>query len=158
MAHALMVSEQHVDPGVFTCSSSLLALRDEPSQEPPYTLTSTMLEIDFQRRVLSPAWFSRRQTGIRSTTHRSSPADARYALEQIKTSRKAAILQRQMEEETAWIAANRARFAGRWVALVGGTLLAIGDSAQEVHMASSQTVPTPLIIRLDDITLPFAGW
>jgi antitoxin (DNA-binding transcriptional repressor) of toxin-antitoxin stability system len=64
----------------------------------------------------------------------------------------------QLHEEIAWIAANRATFVGRWVALSGAKLLAVGDSAREVSQATAQANPRPLIHRVREELLPFAGW
>jgi hypothetical protein len=102
--------------------------------------------------------FSSRSNPIKRTSHRTRPIDARYALEQISALRKKREMLQLHQEEAAWVAANRAKFAGRWVALLGTRLLAVGDSALEVFKATAETVPTPLIIRLDNETLPFAGW
>jgi len=159
MAHALLVSEQHVDQQFFPSSRSILARQDEPSQQgPSYSFASAVLKMDYQRHESPFSWVSLRLSPVKRTSHRTRPSDARHALEQISALRRTRETQRQVHEEAAWIAANRAQFAGRWVALVGGNLLAIGDSAREVFQATAQTVPTPLIIRLDQETLPFAGW
>ena len=64
----------------------------------------------------------------------------------------------QFRDELAWIRENRSRYAGRWVALAGKTLLVCGDSAREVFDAASGSNGTPLIQYIEGETLPFAGW
>jgi len=61
----------------------------------------------------------------------------------------------------SWTRQNRGRYAGKWVALAGKTLLASGNSAREVFDAASGWNGTPLIQyieRVEGETLPFAGW
>lgn len=61
--------------------------------------------------------------------------------------------------EFRWLALNRQRYAGRWVALDGNTLLAVGDSAREVYAAIASHGGTPLVTRVEpgDVVY-FAGW
>ena len=61
-------------------------------------------------------------------------------------------------DEMQWVRENRALYAGRWVALVGKTLLAEGASAREVFEASRGSDAVPLIHLVENETLPFAGW
>ena len=61
-------------------------------------------------------------------------------------------------DEMLWVRENRARYAGRWVALVGTKLLAEGASAREVSEASRVLETDPLIHLAENETLPFAGW
>jgi antitoxin (DNA-binding transcriptional repressor) of toxin-antitoxin stability system len=61
--------------------------------------------------------------------------------------------------EFKWLALNRRRYAGRWVALDGDRLLAVGDSAREVYAAIANQRQTPLVTRVEpDDELYFAGW
>jgi len=66
--------------------------------------------------------------------------------------------EQQFRDELEWIRENRNRYAGRWVALAGKTLLASGGSAREVFDAASGSNGTPLIQYIESETLPFAGW
>jgi hypothetical protein len=55
-----------------------------------------------------------------------------------------------MEKEVAWLAANRARlekeYPGKWVAVHGSELVAIGDSPSEVvSAAQARGIDDPLI-------------
>lgn len=61
--------------------------------------------------------------------------------------------------EFKWLALNRQRYAGRWVALDGKTLLAVGDSAPEVYAAIASNEATPLVTRVEpEDEVHFAGW
>ena len=61
--------------------------------------------------------------------------------------------------EFRWLALNRQRYAGRWVALDGNTLLAVGDSAREVYAAIASHEGTPLVTRVEpEDEVYFAGW
>ncbi len=61
--------------------------------------------------------------------------------------------------ELEWLALNRAKYAGRWVALQGDALLAVGDSAREVYSAIAGREGTPLVTRVEpEEEIPFAGW
>jgi len=61
--------------------------------------------------------------------------------------------------EFEWLALNRQRYAGRWVALDGDELLAVGDSAREVYAAIANHERTPLVTRVEpEDEVYFAGW
>lgn len=61
--------------------------------------------------------------------------------------------------EFRWLAENRERYAGRWVALEGDMLLAVGDSAREVYAAIADREGTPLVTRVEpEEEAYFAGW
>lgn len=61
--------------------------------------------------------------------------------------------------EFEWLAENRERYAGRWVALDGNSLLAVGDSGREVYAAVADHQGTPLVTRVEsEEELYFAGW
>lgn len=61
--------------------------------------------------------------------------------------------------EFKWLALNRHRYAGHWVALDGSTLLAAGQSAREVYAAIASHEGTPLVTRVEpEDEAYFAGW
>src|SRR6185437_9279562 len=60
--------------------------------------------------------------------------------------------------EKRWLAENRQRFSGRWIALEGQTLLASGDTAKEVFSRVAGQARPPLVIRVEDHKHPFARW
>ena len=65
---------------------------------------------------------------------------------------------RDFGEEMRWLSENRHRFRGMWVAVLGNNLLASGPTAKEVYSkAANQPLP-PLVVRVEDMDLPFAGW
>ena len=59
-----------------------------------------------------------------------------------------------------WIAKNGKDYAGQWVALDGGRLLASGQNGAEVaNAARARGVKKPAMIRIPvGQELPFAGW
>ncbi|HXJ91880.1 MAG TPA: DUF5678 domain-containing protein [Terriglobia bacterium] len=61
--------------------------------------------------------------------------------------------------EFRWLAHNGQQYAGRWVALDGDALLAVGDSAREVYAAIAGYAGTPLVTRVEpEDEVYFAGW
>jgi hypothetical protein len=67
-------------------------------------------------------------------------------------------VERQMSE-LSWLETHREQFAGRWVALDGNTLLAVGNSAREVYAAITGNKGTPLVTYVERENEPyFAGW
>ncbi|MFZ0963363.1 MAG: DUF5678 domain-containing protein [Terriglobia bacterium] len=66
--------------------------------------------------------------------------------------------ERQMSE-ISWLETHREQYRGRWVALEGNALLAVGDSAREVYTAIARHEGAPLVTRVEpEDQLPFAGW
>ena len=65
---------------------------------------------------------------------------------------------KQFRREMKWIAENRHKFAGRWIALEGDCILAEGLTSKEVFSKVANTAHPPLVIRIEDEELPFAGW
>ena len=67
-------------------------------------------------------------------------------------------VERQMSE-LSWLETHREQFGGRWVALDGNTLLAVGNSAREVYAAITGNKGTPLVTYVERENEPyFAGW
>ena len=65
----------------------------------------------------------------------------------------------RVRAEFRWLAENRDRYAGRWVALDGDRLLAVGDSARDVYAAVANYPGTPLVTRVESSQeTHFAGW
>lgn len=65
---------------------------------------------------------------------------------------------RESRQEVAWLSQNRHRFSGRWIALEGDQLLAVGDTSRQVFLQVADRPHPPLVIRIEDQDLPFAGW
>jgi len=57
-----------------------------------------------------------------------------------------------------WLAKNRHEYSGKWIALRGDCLLAVGATAKEVFSRVTGQDTLPLVIRVDEEELPFAGW
>jgi hypothetical protein len=61
--------------------------------------------------------------------------------------------------EFKWLGLNQQQYAGRWVALDGSSLLAVGNSAREVYSAIAGHKGTPLVTYVEKENEPyFAGW
>ncbi len=60
--------------------------------------------------------------------------------------------------ELEWLASHREAYAGQWVALQGGRLLAAGPDAGDVFSKVRNVAPPPLVVRVEEEGLPFAGW
>ena len=80
------------------------------------------------------------------------------AIERLAQMRKARQASGQFDDEMDWIAKNRHRFSGQWVALQGRVLVAAGTTAREVADAAKNRSPNPLIVYLEPDERPFAGW
>ncbi len=65
---------------------------------------------------------------------------------------------RRDELESAWLAAHRHEYRGQWIALDGDTLLAVAATSKEVFAQVANSKPTPLVIKIFEQDLPFAGW
>ena len=66
--------------------------------------------------------------------------------------------ERQRDElESAWLAANRDKYVGLWIALQGDELLAVAPTAREVFAAVAGRGATSLVMQIESAA-PFAGW
>jgi len=83
---------------------------------------------------------------------------ARMAVEKLAQSQERALRSRQFQEETEWLAENKNRFSGQWIALQGRRLLAVGTTAREVFLKVANETAPPLVILVDREDPPFAGW
>lgn len=64
---------------------------------------------------------------------------------------------RQLQQEMKWLAENRAAFRGKWIALQGDRLLAVGATAGEVFATIGNQATSALVIRVEKDDLPFGG-
>lgn len=69
-----------------------------------------------------------------------------------------ALAETEVGLEARWLAENRTRYAGRWIALQGRTLLAVGTTAREVFSQVKGQPTPPLVIKIDADDTPFGGW
>jgi hypothetical protein len=83
---------------------------------------------------------------------------AQNALEHLARYEQRVDRDKQFSEEMKWLAANKQRYAGRWIALEGEHLLAVGNTSREVFSQLPANVAPPLVIRIDEEDVPFAGW
>jgi hypothetical protein len=65
---------------------------------------------------------------------------------------------RHFDLEMQWLGENRHSFRGRWVALQGKCLIAVGATAKDVFSKVADQKTPPLVVRVTDEELPFAGW
>jgi hypothetical protein len=83
---------------------------------------------------------------------------ARLALEELARLNERTQEDRQLRQEMKWLAENRAKFRGKWVALHGNRLLAAEATAREVFAKVADQQTPPLVIRIEEDELPFGGW
>lgn len=161
MEDALLVSEQY---GVRENASHRLGASgwDEgplgfvvryPSNSGSLAFNRIVIEVP-SNLVLSSPYFGRAQRNA----HRPRRLGANRALQQISEVQAAQAEHRRVQAEIDWITENRAQYAGRWVALVGNELIAVGDSAREVFDKTSAMAPQPVLVRVEAESLPFSGW
>lgn len=85
-------------------------------------------------------------------------SQGREVLECLKRLAENARRRYEMEKERIWLAENRSKYFGKWIALEGGRLLAVADSAKEVFSKVANHPTPPLVIRISEHDLPFSGW
>ena len=101
-----------------------------------------------------PEWSGKRNDAAVSSGRDRAIRAVTYLKEQTRRSSQ----KEQTDREMRWLADNRHRYAGQWIAIQGDTLLAAGASAKQVFAkVADQPIP-PLVIRVDDEDRPFAGW
>ena len=169
MASALLVNEQHAHWDVLAPTPSAIAElggqvaqragsvsgafhSGEWSIQPLFSFAGSPFEYQL---VITHA--VRLSASKSSLSERNNPRNAQLALDQIRALHRKQEARRREQAEAEWIATNRRHYTGRWVALFGGDLIAVGDSARSVAEAAAKAPSTPLITYLND-ELPFAGW
>ena len=85
-------------------------------------------------------------------------SQVRNALRDLEKLQRRARREIQFRQEMQWLAENRHGFSGQWIALQGERLLAVGATAREVFSQVADQAQPPLVVRVDDDQLPFAGW
>jgi hypothetical protein len=83
---------------------------------------------------------------------------AKAALDRASQIRERTRKKRHFQEELHWLNENRRKFLGQWIALEGEQLLAVGPTAKEVFSKVADQKTPPLVIKITDDELPFAGW
>jgi hypothetical protein len=151
MTDALLLADQHLqewflDPVSWTLESG-------PYAEQTLDMNSVLRHKRSQDR---PVWGN--APGNRMTTVEDQLAEGRRALAFLALLQQRAQRERQTRQEMKWLAENGRRFAGRWIALEGEQLLATGATSREVFSRVAGRAQPPLVIRIDEQELPFAGW
>jgi hypothetical protein len=160
MAEALLVSDQHIDESFLSSNSLTLCAQCASSlidEQASLNRSATFTTGSFRYGTLLNLPMPPERTGSARVTG-SSPAVAQRVFEQLAALRRDREMYRQAQDEIAWITENRLRFNGRWIALSGRNLLAVGDSAMEVFRETEHLIPPPLVVKLDEESLPFSGW
>jgi hypothetical protein len=66
--------------------------------------------------------------------------------------------EKEYRQALQWLAENRQKYAGQWIALRGAQLLAAGLKAAEVFGRVRGQRPPALVMKVELQDLPFAGW
>lgn len=67
--------------------------------------------------------------------------------------------QHQFQQAIKWLSQNKQQYGGQWIALQGSRLLATGITEKEVYpQIQKGEQPPPLVIKIEQNELPFAGW
>lgn len=156
MTDALLVADQHLNEG-FLASASLrphargadLIFVDQTSQ------LCDFLPCDESRLIRTELNGSLDDSRTTVDAHLSR---AQHALEHLDRFQQRAEMNRQFHQEVKWLAENGQSYSGRWVALDGDCLLAVGTTSREVFSKVANRAQPPLVVRIDEKELPFAGW
>ena len=173
MPDALLVSDQHIPEGFFGApnirrgSSGFLApdfslgtfagTGHDPSvpaflTTPDYQSMPARPHPMIGTRITKsvPEWSGKRNDAAVSSGRDRAIRAVTYLKEQTRRSSQ----KEQTDREMRWLADNRHRYAGQWIAIQGDTLLAAGASAKQVFAkVADQPIP-PLVIRVDDEDRP----
>lgn len=160
MAEALLVADQHVDEGFFPPKLfDRRAARFWTQVSPSGTLVEKSLSrsdlMDAKQTLQGYDFVLRDESSATINTHLGG---AKEALRKLAESGKRAQGIRRSCEELVWLAENRHKFSGQWIALRGDCLLAVAPTAKEVFSKVADDKTPPLVIRVDDEGLPFGGW
>jgi hypothetical protein len=145
MTHALLVADQHVEEGFLNSAAS------RPQKAPGaewMRARQTLQGYDLLQVRVKRAF---RSVDI----HRS---EAHQAVEHLARFQERAQRDRQFSQEMNWLAQHRRTYAGRWIALEGDRLLAVGATAREVFAHVGERPRPPLVIQIENEEMPFAGW
>ena len=159
MAEALLVSDQHVDEGFFPPHwidrrASGFWAQLAPARPMAENLLSAS-DLMYAKQTLQGYDFVLRDEN--SGTINTHLGGAKAALKSLEESEKRARGISRFRQEQQWLAGNRHKYAGQWIALKGACLLAVAPTAKEVFSKVAHDKTPPLVIRVDDEALPFAG-
>jgi hypothetical protein len=76
----------------------------------------------------------------------------------LRRMREESVARDRQVQERDWLASHRKEYVGEWIALLGDQLIAHSADAREVFQAVRGATEKPLVLRVEDSALPFAGW
>jgi len=174
MMDALLVSDQHVNESFLGPKSAPRSgVEPWPQGSPTGALADP--QVSFLIGSTATVYAERNLQGMRDQlTWRHASTDrqldeeatgidahfhqAQHSLEYLAGVNKRAQEDRQARQEMRWLAEHRHEYSGRWIALRGEHLLAVGATAKEVFSKVIGQDTLPLVIRVEEEELPFAGW
>ena len=110
------------------------------------------------RSARSSIQFETRSSNNTETSLRAHISKGRTALAELRKAEQQAEQKKTHQQALAWLAKNRDIYAGQWIALQGGELLANGKDARDVYTRVRGQQPPALVLKIDSEELPFAGW
>ena len=156
MTDALLVAPQHVDEGLL--ASMRAPSRARCAELMPYDQTAHVCDLF----PLGEGWLVR--TELKHTSGDVAAAlygrlsATQHALTDSTRVGRRAQKHERFVQEMKWLAENGRKFSGKWIALEGERLLAVGGTSREVFSKVADRTEPPLVIRIDEEELPFAGW
>ncbi len=84
--------------------------------------------------------------------------NARSAIGELLDRKQQAEQTKAHQEALAWLARNREKYSGQWIALRGAELLATGTNARDIYAQVRGISPSVLILKIEREDLPFGGW
>jgi hypothetical protein len=158
MADALLVADQHVNEGLLGSISSKLfeEIADRFSAQKLQTYGPSGF-IHFRESQTASIELNKQRDETFLTVE-AHLFRAQNALERLARYEQRARRDERFRQEMNWLAANKRRYAGRWIALEGEHLLAVANTSREVFSQLPANATPPLVIFLDEEDLPFAGW
>jgi hypothetical protein len=154
MPDALLVAEQHVKEGFLPSAPPWSVGAREQLTHGGQMLQAEVFTPE-RGSVHNELNFWRSENSTTVDVHVSRVQAAMKFLEGLRQS---ATREREFRLEAEWLAENKRRYSGQWIALKGDQLLAVGATAKEVFLKVSDQSEPPLVIRVDEQDLPFAGW
>jgi hypothetical protein len=153
MAHALLVADQHVNESLLVGKGSKLA--------EPY---GNQFRKQTLREIGAPMVYPEDVQVVRASNQSETfsleehLACAQETLRHLAEMERHKALNHQFRRETAWLTANKHRYRGRWIAIEGDQLLAVGATSREVFSQLGTRTQPPLVVRIEEEDRPFAGW
>lgn len=159
MTEALLVSDQHVNESFFAPKSAHRSgVEPWPQGSPPgafadpqasFLIGSTVTvyaERNLQGMRDQWTWchaLTDRQPDEEATGIDAHFRQAQHSLKYLTGVNKRAQEERQVQQEMRWLAEHRHEYSGKWIALRGEHLLAVGATAKEVFsgVTSQDTLP-----------------